>query len=54
MLVNYLPMTNKTIRDLAATYDAASLAYDRNPTDANRLAKNEAHTALLLAQRVTA
>lgn len=34
---------------LALAYDAASLAYDRNPTDANRRAKNAAAYALQVA-----
>ena len=42
---------SKTNRDAAIEYDIASLAYDRNPTPANRAAKNIAHCVLLMTER---
>jgi len=41
----------KTLKDLAIAYDNASLAYDRNPTEANRKARREADVAYEKAQR---
>lgn len=38
-----------THAELARAYDLASLAYDRNPTQANRDAKNAAMYALEVA-----